>query len=199
VTKVCSKCSEPKSLDEFYGKRSDCKECVKARQRAYNSNHKLEQAISNREYRSTHREQMARSDFERYWNDPVTARSAASQRYRDNIDNAKAVQKEYRQNNPEVFRERNRRRRAALKGLSEHFTESEWADLLEAYGEICMNPKCRSTESLTRDHIIPLISGGSDTIENIQILCGLCNSRKGITSVNYKILHCYDSSVNILV
>ena len=105
----------------------------------------------------------------------------------------------WKSDNPDKLREYKRIRRAKLHGLSEHFTEFEWNDLLKIYGPRCMNPKCRSTENLTRDHITPLISGGSDSIDNIQILCGSCNSRKGITPVNYKILHCYNGSVRILI
>lgn len=199
LSKECTKCYITKSLDEFYGTRSNCKECVKARQREYNSKHVIEKEVYNKAYRDTHKEQMAQKDFERYWSNPTAARLSALQRYYDNIDNVKATQRRYRQNNSEVLRERNRRRRAILKGLSEHFTELEWQELLETYGAVCMNPECLSTQKLTRDHIVPLISGGSDTIENIQILCMKCNIRKGIATVDYKILHCYNTSVNILI
>jgi hypothetical protein len=38
---------------------------------------------------------------------------------------------------------------------------------------------CGSSNQLTLDHIYPWILGGEDTFENLQTLCGPCNSRKG--------------------
>ncbi|WP_409449899.1 HNH endonuclease [Chryseobacterium sp.] len=38
---------------------------------------------------------------------------------------------------------------------------------------------CGTTEKLSIDHIVPLIKKGSNDINNLQILCISCNSKKG--------------------
>lgn len=59
-------------------------------------------------------------------------------------------------------------------------TLKEWATVKQKYNFTCV--WCKKSEpeiKLTEDHIIPLSKGGSNYIENIQPLCGLCNSKKG--------------------
>jgi 5-methylcytosine-specific restriction enzyme A len=38
---------------------------------------------------------------------------------------------------------------------------------------------CGTEERLTVDHIVPRVLGGTDSLNNLQVLCGSCNSSKG--------------------
>jgi len=39
--------------------------------------------------------------------------------------------------------------------------------------------ECGSTEDLQYDHVVPWSRGGANTVNNVQLLCGNCNRRKG--------------------
>ena len=39
--------------------------------------------------------------------------------------------------------------------------------------------QCGSTHQLHFDHVIPLSRGGTNSVANIQLLCGVCNRAKG--------------------
>jgi hypothetical protein len=52
------------------------------------------------------------------------------------------------------------------------------------YGRKCI--KCGATERISLDHVIPIVKGGEDKVENLQPLCKSCNSSKGIKIIDYR-------------
>lgn len=77
--------------------------------------------------------------------------------------------------------------RAKLIGLTEHFTAAQWEDLLLSSGKKCMACKKTSDQvALTADHVIPLARGGSNTIDNIQVLCLDCNCKKHVKTIDFR-------------
>lgn len=57
-----------------------------------------------------------------------------------------------------------------------HIPHSVVSEVYHRDGARCVI--CGSTENLQLDHIIPFSKGGSDTAENLQILCQKCNLKK---------------------
>lgn len=74
------------------------------------------------------------------------------------------------------------RRRARLRGLSEHFTRQEWREKIELFAGICVY--CGWSCVVGPDHKVPLSRGGSDTIDNIVPACHPCNTRKNIKTAS---------------
>jgi hypothetical protein len=69
--------------------------------------------------------------------------------------------------------------RAGKLGAVGTFTAVQWKMLCDKHGYRCV--KCRKlvdVELMTIDHIIPMMHGGTNTINNVQPMCSKCNSGK---------------------
>lgn len=86
--------------------------------------------------------------------------------------------------NPDKVRVKTLRRVALKKGAQGSYTAHDWRALLDCLGHEC--GACGAERGLTQDHVIPLALGGSNTIENMQPLCGSCNSRKRDRHIDYR-------------
>ena len=103
----------------------------------------------------------------------------------------KTLVKNWKINNMDKVLFSNKRRRDLKRGSKLTHTLKEWNDMKIKYDYIC--PSCGRKEpdiKLTQDHIVPLYSGGDDSINNIQPLCGSCNSRKHLDIIKYEVNIC---------
>ena len=66
-----------------------------------------------------------------------------------------------------------RQLRMKLANLSGTHTEEEWKELLKKHDGKCVI--CKTSERITKDHIVPVSDGGSNHIDNIRPLCLKCN------------------------
>ena len=169
--KKCSKCKIEKEHSEFYADlrmksklRPDCKDCLKSLMK----NHRAENAEKNRE----------RSKLFRL----------------NNPEKVKEGFRRYRKENPEK-RALWERKRRANKYETRHIPYTK-EDVLTKYGTKChlcnieinlqaaRQPGKNGWENgLHIDHLISLVNGGTDTIENVRPSHGKCNLLKGARDV----------------
>ena len=73
--------------------------------------------------------------------------------------------------------EKRRLKIRASKLLGKTHTRKDVVDLIEKSNGKCTY--CGSRKKISVDHIIPISKGGHDGVDNLQILCVSCNSKKG--------------------
>lgn len=181
MDKVCSRCGETKSVDEFWkdsrssdGLRSACIVCLK-------------KSRDNDRYRRANRDRATKARSEGRWNTAWRTTKEWHARHREQ-------QRRYRARNRNQYRKRNSVRmkvfRSNQRSENGSITVQEWQDLCERYGNVCLScgtPAAETPEGrLTIDHVKPVSEGGLGDIENLQPLCMSCNRNKGTRTVDYR-------------
>jgi len=122
-------------------------------------------------------------------------------KYRYNLPKLLAYQKQWRSQNPEkekakrdkaytkprakeFAKMRANKRRLFKLGLDTSHTVEEWEAKKQEFNYRCAYCGRRSIE-LTKDHIVPLTKGGTDSIDNIVPACEYCNKSKGTKDVSH--------------
>lgn len=186
--KKCSTCKQVKPVSEFY-KRTDrkdkyssrCKNCHAQAVKKWQENNVDYFKEINKRWKQTHPEQHAQHN--KKW---------ASK----NQDKVQAMNKDWRNRNPEYgsnwrknnsdkIRNYQQVRRARIESNGGNLTVEEWNSILNFYGHRCL--RCGRTDvKLTIDHVLPIFFGGTHTIDNVQPLCGPCNSSKRYKHIDYR-------------
>lgn len=156
--KICAKCKEYKSIDNFhkwkYGKdglQSTCKLCTKKAN--------YEWYLKNIEHRR---------ETSKNWYDKNPERKTETQNLW--VKNNKEKAQKY-----SIVKNLNRRARKLKAGGS--FTKLEVDNLFKLQKGLCIYCRCNLLKYHI-DHIMPLSLGGNNDIKNIQLLCKTCNLKK---------------------
>jgi 5-methylcytosine-specific restriction endonuclease McrA len=108
------------------------------------------------------------------------ARKLTEERYRSKSETkhlAYLRKKKYESTENGKITKLNSDHRRRMEKKSGKVTAKEWAEKLKEFNYCCVN--CGTDENIQMDHIYPLSKGGKHHIDNIQPLCGSCNSSKG--------------------
>lgn len=140
-----------------------------------------------RKYRETHREEINTKARERRQQNLEHYREIGRNSYERHAEERRNYSLEYYKRFPEKSVAATNRRRALKYASKRTHTEAEWQALKASYGFKCL--RCGKQEpeiKLTRDHVVPLTQGGSDSIDNVQPLCARCNSKKNNKHIDYR-------------
>ncbi len=140
-----------------------------------------------RKYRESHREELNRKAKERRQKDLEHYREIGRKSYERHAEERRKYSIEYFKEHPEKSVAATNRRRALKLAAEGSHSEEEWQELKAFYNYKCLCCGKQEPEiKLTRDHVIPLTQGGSDSIDNIQPLCARCNSKKTNKHIDYR-------------
>ncbi len=170
--KKCSHCQQLKNETEFHKNRSTatglqnlCKVC---------------QNESWINWKNRHPE--VRRATEKRQREPGGCKRAYLQAHKPKVQ---SYMQDYRKAHLDKWRVNKHNRRAREAAVEGQFTDKEWLALCEESGNVCLC--CGKALPLVADHIIPVIRGGTNWIENIQPLCQPCNRAKWMDAVDYRL------------
>ncbi len=73
-------------------------------------------------------------------------------------------------------------------------THQEWRSVMLRDGWKCL--RCGNDKTLSKDHVVPISRGGTNSVENLQTLCVRCNSWKGARTMDFRAPICSESVVD---
>ena len=95
-----------------------------------------------------------------------------------NIEKHRALNRQWSKSNPIESRALVARRRAMRAAAEGHYSASDVRGLFAQQHGLCAACQCDISARYEVDHIMPLIAGGSNWPDNLQLLCMPCNRSK---------------------
>jgi len=172
MEKTCNECRRPLPLESFAnsanspdGLQYKCRECQAKRWAAY-------KAAKGDLLRAKQREYHAKPE------------TKARKRAYGATDHMREYFREWRRKNRAKIYGYERRYIDRRKANGGRFTAKDWVTLQEVFGGKCLS--CGATCDLVADHVIPVSKGGTNGMENRQLLCRSCNSRKSDGTTDFR-------------
>ena len=95
----------------------------------------------------------------------------------------------------------NRRERLRIAREKGTHIEIEWLEMVAFFDNRCVCCGIHKAQlagnSLTKDHIVPICRGGSDSIRNLQPVCKNCNSSFSSDLYDYRIDYCKEAEIKL--
>ena len=111
--------------------------------------------------------------------DPEKHRAQLRVSYQNNKAARAADAKAYRQAKPEIIQMHRRNRKARLRNADGTHSATDIGRLFQMQRGLCVACGVSLDLGMHVDHIIPIVRGGSNWPDNIQLLCPHCNVSKG--------------------
>jgi 5-methylcytosine-specific restriction endonuclease McrA len=164
--------------------RTKHREECNARIKKYKKEHPEKTREQNAEYRRTHNEEIVQYNVQYRKEHAEELAQYNAKYYKEHPEEYKERLNKWRKENPERAKIQMHTRRTRKTQAGGSFTKEEWEALCNKYDNKCLD--CGKRRKLVPDHVIPVAKGGTSNIDNIQPLCGPCNSKKATRIVDYR-------------
>lgn len=193
--KVCTKCRKEKPLEEFnraqkgtQGRTAHCKGCIKEYARQYHLRNRDRVRARNKAWGEANAERVREAGRRWYLENRERRKQTADAWRKRNAERVnekvrawqaqnrakvREIQRNWAARHPDKLADKRARRQLALADADPVVV----GHIAFLYTQPC--GYCGATENITIDHVVPLVRGGTHTVENLVAACGWCNSSKG--------------------
>ncbi len=148
----------------------------------------LQKKKYNRLHYKQHRAQVLRKAKKQYKQHKTDRLKYIARWQKENAKKHGAYTSKYQKKNRVKYNVYFQVRRTKQTAAGGEYTEVQWKSLCRKHSYRCL--RCNRRRKLTPDHVVPVSKGGTSSIQNIQPLCGPCNSSKGTRTIDYRRIKC---------